>query len=493
MKHPFFRSLVICAVLCVLLLAACNTSQPTLAPTPTLLPLQNTLAPTAISPTPTATAIPPTATATATGTATATRLPTATPTLANTPTPTKTSFPTQTSANGIPITGMAVPGMASYDRIITELMAKWNIPGGAVAVVKDGRLVFAHGYGWADKQNQIAVQPDSLMRIASVSKPFTAAGILKLAEDGKLNLDAKALALLDNIQSPTGVVADKQFSEVTIRQLMQHSGGWDSSAAFDPMFSSRRIAKALSIPEPANSQATIRYMLTQPLQFDPGTKYAYSNFGYDVLGRVIERISGMSYGDYVKANILKPAKIARMQLAGSLLKDRAKDEVLYYDFPNAQLYPSVFPDGGNVPGPYGSFYIEAMDSHGGWIASPIDLVRFANSLEGRNQPALLKPETVGQIVMRPIGQYGQGGSSYYGLGWMVRPTNRDANWWHNGSLPGTSSILVRADNGMTWAAIFNSRPQNFDAFNGELDNMLSQALNGVTAISSHDSFSLYDQ
>jgi CubicO group peptidase (beta-lactamase class C family) len=201
----------------------------------------------------------------------------------------------------------------------------------------------------------------------------------------------------------------------------------------------------------------------------------------------------MSYGDYVKANILKPAKIARMQLAGSLLKDRAKDEVLYYDFPNAQLYPSVFPDGGNVPGPYGSFYIEAMDSHGGWIASPIDLVRFANSLEGRNQPALLKPETVGQIVMRPIGQYGQGGSSYYGLGWMVRPTNRDANWWHNGSLPGTSSILVRADNGMTWAAIFNSRPQNFDAFNGELDNMLSQALNGVTAISSHDSFSLYDQ
>ena len=153
MKNFLFRSLMMCVGLSSPL-AACSTSQPTLTPTPTSLPLQNTLAPASIPPTPSATAIPPTATATATGTATATRLPTATPTLAITPTPTKTTFPTQTSANGIPITGMAVPGMESYDRIISELMANWNVPGGAVAVVKDGRLVFTLGYGWADKQNR---------------------------------------------------------------------------------------------------------------------------------------------------------------------------------------------------------------------------------------------------------------------------------------------------------------------------------------------------
>ncbi len=82
-------------------------------------------------------------------------------------------------AETFPITGVAAPGMASFDRIIPDLMKKWGIPGGAVAVVKDGRLVLARGYGYADQAKQ-SVQPDALFRIASVSKPLTAVAILKL-------------------------------------------------------------------------------------------------------------------------------------------------------------------------------------------------------------------------------------------------------------------------------------------------------------------------
>lgn len=496
MKHLFRFFYLLGMGLLALLFVACSTPQPTPTPMPTVPLPTNTALPTAtpIPPTLTATAVPPTWTATAVpSTATATRPPTATPTPTSTPYPTSTSVPTRTSANGISITGVDVPGMASYDQIITQLMEKWKIPGGVVAVVQDGRLIFAHGYGWADKENRFPVQPDSLMRIASVSKPITAAGILKLVEDGKLSLDAPAMALLPEIQSPNGTVADKRFNDVTIRQLLQHAGGWNRDTTFDPMFEPSRVANALDIPKPPSSQAIIRYMLTQPLQFNPGTDSVYSNFGYTILGRVIEKVSGMKYDSYIKTNILKPAGITRMQLGGSLLKDRVKDEVVYYDYPDAPIAAAVFPGEGNVPMPYGGFYIEAMDSHGGWIASPIELLRFVNSLEGRNQPPILQPASIQQMLAQPTAPYAQGKPAFYALGWNVRPTNNNATWWHNGSLSGTSSIMVRAYNGITWAAIFNSRPQNFNAFNGELDTSLWNALNGATALPNHDLFSTYSK
>jgi N-acyl-D-amino-acid deacylase len=96
------------------------------------------------------------------------------------------------------MTGLEIPDIASYDRLIPALMERYGIAGATVAVSRNGRLVFARGYGYADKEANQPVEPDALFRLASVSKPVTAVTIPKLVEDGKLSLDARALDILRN-------------------------------------------------------------------------------------------------------------------------------------------------------------------------------------------------------------------------------------------------------------------------------------------------------
>jgi N-acyl-D-amino-acid deacylase len=219
-------------------------------------------------------------------------------------------------AAGSSPTGVAVPALASYDRIMRGLMAKWEIPGGAVAVVRDGRLVLARGYGWADRVARRPVEPASLFRIASLSKSLTAAAILQLSEAGRLRLDDRMVALLPDLAPLPGAGGDARLGAITVRQLLQRSGGWDRERAFDPMFRSREIARAMGEASPPGAAAIVRYMLRQPLQFTPGTRYAYSNFGYCVLGRIIERVSGMRYEDYVRERVLRPTGVLGMHSAG---------------------------------------------------------------------------------------------------------------------------------------------------------------------------------
>jgi CubicO group peptidase (beta-lactamase class C family) len=391
----------------------------------------------------------------------------------------------------IVVTGAAAPELKSLDDEITSLMRKWSIPGGAVAVVKDGRLVLAHGYGLADRDAGKPVQPDSLFRIASLSKPITAAALLVLVERGRLNLDAKVLGILKLPSVSPDKAADPRWRRITVRQLLFHTAGFDRDTGFDPMFRSDEIAKATGTSAPAEAKAIIRFMLDRRLDFDPGTKYAYSNFGYCLLGRVIERITGKPYAEAVQNLVLRPAGITRMKIGRTRLSDRLPGEVRYYTPENDECR-SVFPDVRRpVPWPYGGFYIEAMDSHGAWVASAIDLVRFVSALDGSRTPGLLKPATVRLIESRPPPPMPANPPSYYGLGWLIRPVGKAANWWHNGSLPGTMTLLVRTHHGLKWAALFNLRPKDDGRFLGELDGGIWKAVGRVSKWPEHDLFSRY--
>jgi len=392
--------------------------------------------------------------------------------------------------------------MESYDRF-ADLIARWQIPGGAVAVAKDGRLVLARGYGLAEVESNQPVRPESLFRIASISKPVTAVAILKLVEEGRLNLDDRVFCepgrscLLEHLQPPPGSSVDPRTYDITIRQLLQHSGGRGRGWGFEPippvMPWSRTMAQAVDAPEPASCETAIRYMLGQPIAFDPGSRYAYSNFGYCILGRVVEQVTGQNYEDYVKVHVLGPAGVTRMRVGATLLEGRAEGEVRYYDYPGAPLADeSVFPEiSGPVPWPYGGFYLEASDSAGGWIASAIDLLRFVTALDGHRSPPILRPETVQLMISRPDPPLWVGTPYYYAMGWVIEPVGDDAYWWHDGGLPGTRTLLVRRYDGLAWAALFNSRPQDSRAFFLELDAMLEQAANDVTHWPTHDLFNRY--
>ncbi len=399
----------------------------------------------------------------------------------------------------IPITGAAVPGMGSYDQGITDLMRRYAIPGGAVAVLRDGKLIYARGFGYADVENRTPVQPDALFRIASVSKPITGVAVMKLVEEGRLGLDDRVAPFIAHLVPAPGAAVDPRWEQITIRQLLNHTAGWDRdrpNGGFDPMFRPGIAAAAVGAPAPASAETVIRYMKGMPLDFTPGERHAYSNFGYAILGRVIERASGMPYEEYVRSRVLHPVGADRTRLGSSRRGGALADEVKYY-LPGepglglaAPLVPSVFPGEGTVPVTYGGYYLEAMDSHGGWVSSAVDLVRFMAGVDGRaSRPDLLGAALVAEMTSGGV-PVCAGGVCHYAAGWLVRPTQGEANWWHGGSLPGTTSLLVRSYHNFSWVALFNARSVSGN-FDGELDAALWDALARTTSFPAHDLFSTF--
>lgn len=392
-----------------------------------------------------------------------------------------------TASAQLPTTGRADPRLASFDHLMTRFVAKHHLPGAALAVARHGQLVYARGFGFADRDEKQAVQPESLFRIASVSKPLTAVAVLQLVERGRLNLEEPVFEVL-HLQPPEGTRFDARWKKVTILHLLQHRGGWDRDKSFDPMFRSRAIVKELKTPPPARPEDIIQYMLRRPLDFEPGARDVYSNFGYCLLGRVIEKVSGKTYEDYVRQEVLAPLGIQRMRLGATLPEKRAKREVHYYVARNATRPAVMGPKlGESVSLPYGAWCLESMDAHGGWIASAPDLVRFASAFNDPGRCKILKPRSLAMMFARPPGaagktKEGKPRDAYYACGWEVRPIGDAgaANTWHGGSLDGTSTLLVRRHDGLTWAVLFNSRDRaGKDEPAGAIDALVHEAADAV--------------
>ena len=363
------------------------------------------------------------------------------------------------------------PQLAAFDKTMKEFMLEHEISAGALAVTYQGRLILAKGYTIDDATAE-KVKPDSLFRIASISKPITSAAVLHLVEQGKLQLDEKITDILDMSPSP-GRTADPRIKDVTILHLLEHLGGWDRDKSFDPMFQDRRISKELQVKLPIDTSQIIKFMNGQKLQHKPGTVYAYSNYGYCLLGRVIEKRTGMEYDQYVKQEILKPLQIDNMHLGRSNLQDRAPGEVKYDS---------------QAPSPYGTFNMENLDAHGGWLSSAVDLARFAVAFDDEDNCVILKKESIERMFALPqninLKDYKIGGF-YYACGWLVRDYGEGKrNTWHAGSLPGTYTFMARWSSGFNCVALFNKRGKGID----QIDPRLGKTARSIKKWPQHDLF-----
>jgi N-acyl-D-amino-acid deacylase len=388
-----------------------------------------------------------------------------------------------------------VPALAAFDRAVAELMAAWGVPGAQLAVAKDGRLVLDRGYGFGDVEAGEPVQPGSRFRIASVSKALTAVAVLTLVDAGKLALEDRAFPLLA-LEPPANATVDPRLAAVTVGDLLVHAGGWDSAASGDPQSLpwSRTAAATVGAPDPPDGPAIVRFMLGWGLDFDPGAKSVYSNFGFNVLGRVIEQVAGEGYEDYVAARVLAPAGVADMRLAGTRLAERAPGEVRYYPPPAYPTVPSVFPGEGFVAMPYGNYYLTGMDAHGGWIARTADLVRFATAVDGQRGAALLRPATVDRMLhaARPPAEGLNGAANdrpATGLGWVVQPGPGGLTWAHTGALGGgTGAYLARIESGVAIAFVGNTLPADFVGYLAAVTGTLPAVAAGIEAWPDHDLF-----
>ncbi|MEW4490735.1 serine hydrolase [Thalassoglobus sp. JC818] len=374
----------------------------------------------------------------------------------------------------------------SVDDVLTAFIQEHKIPGASVAISNAGKVVYARGFGYADVGQREPVRPESLFRIASVSKPITAIAVLQLVEQGKLSLDDKVFERLDyEPHLPDGVDFDERQNDITIRHLLQHRGGWDRDQSFDAMFKSIEFAEELGVDPPATPETVIRVMLGKPLDFAPGERYAYSNYGYCLLGRLIEKVSGQDYESYVRDHVLEPIGVSDMQIGSTHLAGRRSNEVRYY---HPWQGESVFKADLHSPVPhaYGAWYLEAMDSHGAWIASASDLVKFASAFDSPDSSPLLSEESIQEMFARPEGlagyeENGNPKDRYYGLGWSIK-VNDDETFSasHGGSLPGTNTILIRREDGRNLAVLFNTRVSaKTSRIIGDVLPSLTQALDEI--------------
>lgn len=356
----------------------------------------------------------------------------------------------------VPATGPTVAGIEAYDKAVSALLKKYNIPGAAVAVAKNGKLILARGYGYADYENKQLMQPDSMFRIGSSSKVMTSMAILHLREEGLIDLDAKFLDVLTEYTVTTG--GDPRLRDITIRELLQHSGGWDRDKTGDPMGWQGSVSRALKIPMPVMCSDVMRYMMGQPLDFAPGSKQVYSNFGYCILGRVIEKVSGEPYEIYVRNHVQAPMDIHAMSIGYGQASQRGPKEVKYYGFDGQAYWDSVFPGEGKMPPQY-AYELLTIDSCGGWIGSPIDLVRLMTAIDGSRTGPYLNADSMAKFVADPgLPDWNSNQNYWYGLGIFVGPTPQ--TWYHGGSLEGAETEMLRDGNGYTWVIITNSLTQD---------------------------------
>lgn len=378
--------------------------------------------------------------------------------------------------------GSSLPGLEAFDRSMRALIGRWDIPGASLVVAKDGRLLLAKGYGWADKERNEPVGPQTLFRMASINKTLTAVLVLKLVEDGKLRLDQAALPLLEQAGVRAASVGDPRSTSMTVRHLLQHTAGFDREISGDPFFQPHlgQVARRQKT-EPVTCEAIARDALEGKLDFGPGERFAYSNTGYCMLGKVIEAIAGEPFARLASRQILLPVIGKDFRTGAS--KQSAAGETTYHPYPGEPLLPGAPGlSTGLVPSPYGSFSIENMDALGAWLATPTDVAKFFLAVDGSRSASLLSQASVRALIEAPV--YASGPTPlrrYYGMGVNVTKSDGGVNWWHAGNQPGVSTLAVRTWQGLTWVVAFNSRPAVLrrTAFFADFDEALWNAARSV--------------
>lgn len=360
-----------------------------------------------------------------------------------------------------------------------EFLQQWNLAGLTMSIVKDGKLVYAHGFGYSDVEAKQQVTPGNLFRIASVSKLITAVAIMKLVEKKTISLESKVFGPKAILKDPVfNSVADKRLYSITVRHLLAHAGGWSLSYG-DPAFNSLVVLERTGETGTATMDSYCRFVASRRLHFNPGTRSSYSNMGYMFLGKVIEAATGKSYEEFVRNDVLKPVGISDMHIGRSYLSDRRFNEVKYYESEESPLIPAFDGSGTMVPKPYGGNPIELLSSAGGWIASSIELAKLMAMIDGfRNFPDILSNSLINQMIEN---------KDFRGpLGWKVVKDNGD--WIRTGSMAGTSAIMKRQSNGFSWVVVINSSSWKGPRLPAYVNYMMGKIEKSITNWPKHDLF-----
>lgn len=347
------------------------------------------------------------------------------------------------------------------DQYIFKLMYLCNVPGVSLSVMKDSKVVYSKGYGYANVATGDRVTPNHLFRMASISKQFCTMCIMMLKEQGKLSLD-------DQVFGDKGILKGiyknitSYHEGITVRHLLSHSSGI-CAGLNDPAFESsyRFFNGSPGTPVPTDTliQRTIddrQYPYTSGASvYYPGARYDYSNVGYCVLHRIVEVVSGKDYETYLKEDVLAKMGITDTHIGGYEAERRSNECVLYSQGGG---------NGYNNP-------LRTIAGAAGIITSTNQMMKILTYMDGKSDvPDIFSPETLREMYT-PY-QYAEDTRKTYGLGWRMNNSKRFKNsHFHGGNMAGTATMWVGGATGdalddfgssMSGAIVCNSRSYNSD-------------------------------
>lgn len=353
----------------------------------------------------------------------------------------------------VPISGRAVPAMADLEQKVGAIMQQMCIPGLAIAVAKDGRLVYARGFGYANVANHAPMAPDLMFRMASISKSFTGVGVYKLVQDGAVDLDAKVFGpggYLPNFGPPPGHTMDPRLAAATVRNFLEMSVVWSESL--------HRPNNGRRFEAPRARDQMLRQQMAYDLAFAPGANFKYTNADFDVLAAIIEARNPqhLPYEAYMKQVIFNPLGMTHV-----FVGDQSSGQATpYSDAPLRPLPSSTY---------------RVIDGAGGWVANSIDLMRFMVALRGLGSaPSPLTASTEQTFVGRPQNPAFNGKKNYWVSGWdsvecpICAPgaltdglitDGVKATWVKGGDLPGTITSYQSSPNGLAFVILINQHAE----------------------------------
>jgi CubicO group peptidase (beta-lactamase class C family) len=216
--------------------------------------------------------------------------------------------------SGVPARGKIGPGVEAIDGVMLAYLEKNGCSGATVCVTRGNKTYISRGYGWSDEKHKVPILPDTPMSIASCDKEMTMAAIRQLARDGKLDLNASVLKVLQT--RPAGPIVDNRVWDITINHLLDGQAGWqgDPLTRADAAYAAIQGRNGVPGPDSLLSYDTrLGLVMVQRLAWTPGTKAEYDSFGYGMLKLIITRVSGQSYVDYLRTQLCRPYGVPELK------------------------------------------------------------------------------------------------------------------------------------------------------------------------------------
>lgn len=321
-------------------------------------------------------------------------------------------------------------GSDKVDDIVRKEMAARKVQGAVIAIVKKGKVVKKAAYGYANIEHQVKTKLDSVFEIGSITKQFTATLILKLVEQGKLRLDQPIIEYMPDIP--------QAWKSITLRHLLCHQSGLKNVNEVDGM----------SIFDNVDYGKFIKGLSAHPLEFEPGTRYAYRNTGYCFAGHIIEHVTGKPYWTYLSETVFKPLKMNNSQQRdpSAIIKNRVSG----YDIVDGKVLNRAS-------------YLTDINAAGAITSTVLDLIKWNEAID-KNKIISASSQ---QLMWTP-NMLSDGKATRYGLGWIITEYRGAKLLTHGGSTSGFSAVIQKyPDSDVTIIVLTNCETLNTAAFIGQ--------------------------